>query len=129
MKKVLFALAIGAFFSVILVAVIVHKFSVQHNNNISIRVNDSQDLYRLYASYNRNKARKIQRYLDAHLQSYRFANTRLDATVTLDDNTNFYIKSHPGVLLIRLRRNENSLESYYRIKSLGEGIKRELMEN
>jgi hypothetical protein len=129
MKKLFFVLLFFTLFVGIFVTVIMHKFISQHAHNITVSVKESGDLYKIYASYNRSKTKKIQRYLDSQLNSYIFSNAKVDATVTLDDHTNFYIRTNPGMLLIRLRKSENSLESYYRVKTLGEGIKRQLTEN
>ena len=129
MKKIFFALVfftflIGCFFTLTW-----HTIQRNSGNNVSISINESEDRYKLYASYNKRKTRKIQRYLDSELNSHLFSSARINATVTLDDQTNFYIKANPGILLIKLNKSENSLESYYRIKELGEGIKRKLAEN
>ena len=40
----------------------------------------------------------------------------------MDDNTSFYIKSYPGKLKIKFNKNQNSEASYFKIKSLCEGI-------
>lgn len=129
MKKMLLALLFCTLLVGFFVTVIVHRFITQHGNNISIHVKESGNTYRLYALYSRNKTRRLQHYLDAQLSSTMFTNSRIKGNVSLDDHTNFYILANPGVLVIKLNKRENSEESYYRIKALGEGIKRQLAEN
>ncbi|MCW3088022.1 MAG: hypothetical protein JWQ78_1408 [Sediminibacterium sp.] len=129
MKKFLLILVFCTVTIACFFAAIVHKIRRQHSQDISISVKESENMYKLYASYNKNKTRKIQRYLDAQLNSDMFSNARIDANVVLEDHTNFYIKANPGVLMIRLNKRDNSIDSYYRIKHLGEGIKKRLAEN
>ena len=52
-----------------------------------------------------------------------FANTQIDGNITLDDKVTFYIKKSPGFLHIKLDKDINSDEIYYRIKSVCEEIK------
>ena len=53
-----------------------------------------------------------------------FANTKIDGKITLDDHTTFYIKKYPGYLQLKLDKEENTVESYQRIRSMCEGIKK-----
>jgi hypothetical protein len=129
MKKMLLALVLFFIIVCCFVSVIVHKFITQHGHNISISVRESGHTYHLYASYNRNKTRMLQRYLDKRLHSDIFTNTRLKGNIALEDHTNFYVLSNPGRLVIKLDRDDNSVASYLRIKALGDEIKRKLAEN
>jgi len=43
--------------------------------------------------------------------------------ITLDDKTTFYMKSYPGELKIKLNKQDNSYDSYTKIKDLCEGLK------
>ena len=99
------------------------------SGNVAIRVNESADSYQLYASYSRSKARHLQNYLDAKLHTNHMFHNRIDANITLDDRTHIYVKNIPGRLLIRLNKDQNNAESYYKIKRLGEEIKARLIEN
>jgi hypothetical protein len=131
MKKIFLVLVICTLLVVGFFSVVAYKWRVHndHSGNISIKVKETDDIYQLYASYSRHKTRKIQKYLDAELNERLFRNTKIDATVTLPDETSFYVRSIPGRLLIRLNKEENSAASYNRIKRLGEGIKLKLGEN
>lgn len=131
MQKIFLALVlcilfIGGFFMYIL-----YQWNKQEalSGNVAIRVNESADTYQLYASYNRSKAQRFQNYLDTKLNTNHMFNSRIDANLTLHDRTHIYVKNIPGRLLIRLNKDENNAESYYRIKKLGEEIKIRLTEN
>jgi len=131
MKKIFLVLVICTLLIVGLFSVVAYKWRV-HNDytgNISIKVKETDDTYQLYASYSRHTTRKIKRYLETELDNHLFRHTKIDATVTLPDETSFYVRSIPGRLLIRLNKEENSAASYNRIKRLGEGIKIKLAEN
>ncbi len=105
-------------------------YSIHSGNGSSVSIKESDDSYEFYASYNRSRTRRVQGYIDAQLQTkHIFKNARIDATVTLDDKTVFYIKTIPGVLLIKLNKRENDFTSYTRIKKLGEDIKLRLGAN
>ncbi len=57
-----------------------------------------------------------------------FINSRIDGTIALDDHTKIYIKKSPGVLEIKLDKDENSSESYNEIKSMCQGMEKVLTE-
>jgi hypothetical protein len=87
-------------------------------------------LHRVFSHRDRNQSRRIQKYIDAELNTHRFfSNAKMDALVTLDDKTNFYVKTKPGALYIKFNKDENDYEAYTRIKRLGEGLKHKLTEN
>ena len=84
------------------------------------------------ASYEKKKAHRVQQFLNRCLEHNNytsFGNTRVDATITLDDRTTFYMRSFPGKLKIKLDKTENSEESYYKMKDICEDIKNILAEN
>jgi uncharacterized lipoprotein YehR (DUF1307 family) len=95
-----------------------------HNTSFSVRDNGS--IYQINASYNPSKTKRLQHYLDNRLgesSNVSFVNTRMDATITLDDETKFYIKSNPGSLKIKFNKRENTEEAYEKMRGLCEGIK------
>ncbi|MCW3106151.1 MAG: hypothetical protein JWQ09_657 [Segetibacter sp.] len=101
--------------------------SCRHNdNNISITYSNSDHYYSMKANFSKNKTRDVEEYMDrrlARMGNMSFVNTRIDGTIALDDHTIFYIKKSPGVLRIKMDKDENSEEAYYRVKSMCEGIK------
>jgi len=54
---------------------------------------------------------------------FSFVSTRIDGQIALDDRTTFYIKKYPGFLEIKLDKEENSYQSYQRIRTMCEEIK------
>lgn len=98
----------------------------RHHHNTSFSVSENGSIYQINASFNPSKTRRLQHYLDQRLgesSNVSFENTEMDATITLNDETRFYFKSHPGYLKIKFNKRENSEEAYYRMKGMCEGIK------
>lgn len=128
MKKLLLVFLGCIVFVMICFSYAFHKvFDFDNNHNISIRVKENDETYSIYASYARSRSRRIQHYIDQELHTnHLFTNSRIDATMTLDDKTNLYVRTTPGKLYIRLNRQENDEAAYLRIKRLGEGIKQRL---
>ena len=128
MRKIFLVLLICVICMTAFVAHIAHK--IFWNKNVAIRVNESENSYRISAAYDRNRTEDIQNYIDAKLKSnHIFRNAKIDADIILDDHTDIYVKCSPGRLLIKLDKNKNDPEAYARIKSLGEGIKQKLAQN
>ncbi|MFT3932226.1 MAG: hypothetical protein QM726_01320 [Chitinophagaceae bacterium] len=109
-------------------------FSCRHHNHggsIGITISESGNVYKLEADYNEDLTGKVQRYINRQIQpSTLFTSTDdyFDANTELKDNTRFYIKSSPGRLQIKFNKNENSYESYTRIKAMYKGIANVLKE-
>ena len=103
--------------------------SCMHNGNIHISYSEAGHYYSMKANFSKSKTRNVEEYMDEKIgagSNTSFVNTRFDGQLTLDDHTTFYIKKHPGLIEIRLDKNENSDEAYLRIKSMCEGIKKVL---
>ncbi len=70
-----------------------------HGNDVNITISESENIYRMSAYFNNNKTRKVHEFIDHHLgrgNDMSFVNAEIDGTVTLDDNTTFYIKNRTG---------------------------------
>ena len=103
-----------------------------HHHNTSVTISDSGDEYEMYASYDIDKARKIQRLLDRELNvdiGRSGRHTHVDATITLDDRTTFYMQAFPGELKINFDKTRNSEDSWIRIQDVCEEIKEALERN
>ena len=104
-----------------------------HNNGVSISIKEDEEEYQLSARFDERKTRMVQNYIKECTESkglFRYGgHGNLDARLTLDDNTRVYIKSREGRLKIKLDKEENSEESYERIKQMCEGVKDLLAEN
>lgn len=98
---------------------------IHRGNDISFKVKDSDDTYELSANYDPDKTERVQEFLDEELTGrgdVSFENAEIDADLTLDDHSKFYIRSEPGELLIRMKKDENSRQTYHKMKKLGEGL-------
>ena len=128
MKKFLILVAAGVFLA--------NTFSScfnYHDNDVSISIQEDEDEYKLSAHFEDRKTRAVQNFIKEYTAStVNFkskGNNYVDATVTLDDNTKFYIKSKEGLLKIKFDKEQNSEESYEKIKEMCEGVKDLLAEN
>ncbi len=91
-----------------------------------LTVSESDHDYKIIADYPERDTRKVQAYMNEKIGNKNhisFINAHIDAQLTLDDGTRFYIKQKPGYLSIKLDKDENSPASLQEIKSLGEGLK------
>lgn len=98
----------------------------RHHGNTSISISESHNYYSMKAWFNKNKTREVEEYLDdkiGRMNDISFVHTRMDARLSLDDHTKFFIKKSPGHLEIKLDKEENSFDSYQRIKLMCDGIK------
>lgn len=113
----------------IISVVIVLSSCFHHHHDLSISVNDDEDIYRMKALYDEDRTREVQRIINAHLHSQHslpVVHSFVDTDVTLDDGTSFHIKSRPGSLRIRVDKTGNSEEGCEQIKEMCEEIKNEL---
>lgn len=109
------------------IAYVIRK--IDNPNNISINISDSEDEYRIKASYKARQSARVQRYLSDKLHCEVFKERKAVNYLVLDDQTRLYIKTSPGRLLIKMDKNDNSFESYFKMKEVAEGIKRKLTED
>lgn len=123
MRKILLAL-----FILVIVCVagalgfVWYTFHEIAEHDISVRVNDSEDSYTLSASFNRHQSRRIHRLLQNELQNDLFRKDKVDADLTLDDDTRIHVKTTPGKLVIACNKRQNNATSYLRIRKLGEDV-------
>ncbi len=99
---------------------------IHYGNDTQITISESDDVFKMSAFFDRNNTTKVRRYMDQHLRHHAnmsFEHAEVDANLTLDDNTNFYIKSQPGALRIRIDKHSNSERSYNEVKEMCQGIK------
>lgn len=99
---------------------------IHHSNNINITVSESGHQYKLLAYYPEENTARVGEYLNEKLgkrNNISFANSKIDAILTLDNGTKFYIKNLPGDLEIKFNKEENSMAAYKEIKTLGDGLK------
>jgi hypothetical protein len=128
MRKIILVLLIGFMFIISFGLFVAYK--IASNTDIAISVNDTDEQYKVEATYGRVQSRRVLSYIDAQLsKSKQFRHARMDGDIELDDHTKLYIKTRPGRLIIKVNKNENDSASVERIKELTEGIKLRLTEN
>ena len=114
-------LAAGAF-----IVITCNSSCMHRHHGTSIQIRENHTFFSMEAYFDENKTRKVQQFMNSELgdrNSVSFTNTRMDAMITLDDKTTFYMKSFPGELKIKMNKLENSYQSYTEIKDLCEGLK------
>lgn len=80
--------------------------------------------YEMTAKFNPDKTTAVGKYLDNefHSSDLSFTKGEVDADLTLDDKTTFYMKKSPGYLKIKLDKEKNSEEAYRKVKGVMEAI-------
>src|ERR1700704_5353193 len=99
----------------------------RHHGNTSISFTETKHFYSMEAWFNKSMTSDIEHYMDKRIGSesnMSFVNTRIDGRLSLEDQSTIYIKKYPGYLRIKLDKDENSGDSYERIRDMCEGIKR-----
>ncbi len=128
MRKLFLALVICTLFIAGFFMLVLHRI-YWNNHDVAIQVKETDNTYRFYASFNRHKTHSIQAYVDEQLKTHVFTNARINADIIVDDNMNMHVRSGPGLLIIKMDKDKNDLESYNRLKQLGEHIKHRLAED
>ena len=113
------------FYALVCITVI----SCMHNDNgnINITLSESDQYYSMSARFSKSKTRNVEEYMDRRIgtrSNMSFVNSRINGKLALDDHTTFYIRKYPGLIKIKLDKDENSNEAYHRIKAMCEGIKK-----
>jgi hypothetical protein len=128
MRKIILTLLIGVMLFIGLGVFVAYK--IVSNTNISININENDEVYQLEASYGKAKSRSVLSYIDEQLsKTKQFRHALMDGDIELEDHTKLYIKTRPGKLVIKVNKKENDNTSVERIKELTEGIKVRLTEN
>jgi hypothetical protein len=95
-----------------------------NNGDVSIAVKDEDDYYRFRAHFDENLSPEVSDFLNDHIQPIRIDPERDSKVITvLEDQTRLTVESSPGEVMIYLDKEENSRDSYHRIKNLCEGVK------
>ncbi|MEP6949266.1 MAG: hypothetical protein ABI863_08335 [Ginsengibacter sp.] len=116
-----------ALFFYALVCIVSGMSCIHNDHDTDISISEDDHYYSMDAHFSKHKMRNVEEYMDSRIgrrSNTSFTNSQMDAMLTLDDHTTFYIKKYPGRLEIKLDKNENSDESYHGIKSMCDGIKK-----
>ena len=95
-------------------------------HNINYDVSESGTYFTIHAKYDKQQSEEVDRFMDRYFDKHKnvsFTNTIIDATLTLDDGTNFYIKKQPGYLSIKFNKEKNSPAAYRQMKLFSERLK------
>ena len=94
------------------------------DGSISIKHSQYDHYYEMTAEFNPDRTARVDSYLDKELAAGKttFVNTEMDAELTLDDKTTFYIEKSPGYLNIKFDKEKNSEEAFKKLKAVLEGI-------
>ncbi len=100
-------------------------------HSLTYEVSESGTYFTIRAKYDKQQSEEVDRFMDRYFDKYKkfsFQNTVMDATLTLNDGTGFYIKKQPGYLSIKFNKEKNSPTAYRQMKLLGERLKTVMQE-
>jgi hypothetical protein len=123
MQKILFLVAFSLFFLVFNLACT--KTSVD-SDRTAFAVMEDDVAYEISASYNRSKISSVQKVMNENVLPttvFTSDSDNFSKLITLNDDTQFEVKTSPGNLLIKLDKNANSNSSLERIRALMSKIK------
>jgi hypothetical protein len=98
-----------------------------HRGNTSIAFSESDHYYSMKARFSDERTRDVEHYMDEMIgdqSNMSFVNSRIDGQIAFNDHTNFYIKKYDGYLQIKLDKDNNSADSYEKVRDMCQGIKR-----
>lgn len=104
-----------------------------HNHDVAVSINDDENQYQLSAHFDDRKTKAVENFIKHCAERYDAFRSDggedLDATLILDDNARVYVKSREGRLKIKFNKQENSVQSYEKVKEMCEGIKEIIVKN
>ena len=95
-------------------------------HNLNYEVSESGTYFTIRAKYDKQQSEEVDRFMDKYFDKHKnvsFTNTVINAILTLDDGTSFYIKKQPGYISIKFNKEKNSPAAYKQMKLLGERLK------
>ncbi len=96
------------------------------SSGVSIKVKETADIYSFSANFPPDRTHqalsRIDKYLAAE-NSRAFSSGPIDATITADNKTIFYMKSKPGDLELKLRKAVNTEANCIKFRQMCEEIK------
>lgn len=102
----------------------------KHSGNVSFTVEESDHSYRIYAGFDPDRQSRLEAVLDKYLKQDgdpSFANSQIDAEMTLAGQRSFYIKLLPGKFDLKASKYRNSAETMDRFKALSREIKKAVL--
>lgn len=95
------------------------------NKNLNVTTKESDDDYEFSAVFDKAKNPEVVSYMDKVLgkpNNISFSNTQLDAKMSLDDKSKFYIKLSPGNIKMKFSKEDNSEANYKKLKNMCENL-------
>lgn len=96
------------------------------SSNVSLTVEENDNRFSIFADYNPANTKKVESVLDKYLKDAddpSFANTQIDADMTLSNRTVFHIKHISGELKIELDKDKNPVHTVRTFKKMAEELK------
>jgi hypothetical protein len=113
-------------YAALILSVVIALSSCFFDHDISISVNDDEDVYRMKASFDEDLTNEVQKVINAHLRKHHSGHLVYpftDREITLDDGTSFYIKTGPGRVKIKIDKTENPEEGFESVREMCDEIK------
>jgi len=110
----------------VLILCILFAYAKVNRDNLSFSVSDSNETYKITASFDKKKNKNVQQVLHRFIKPNNIfsgdGNVTYDGSITLGDNTSFDLKFFPGELKIKMDKTKNSTASYNKMKKLSEDL-------
>lgn len=105
-------------------------FVACNRGDVNIAVKDDDDHYRFRAHFNDDLSPEVAEFLNDHISPIRIDPERESKIITvLSDHTKLTVESSPGELMVYIDKDENSRDSYHRVKNLCDGVKDVIMRH
>ncbi|WP_149243799.1 hypothetical protein [Dyadobacter sp. 32] len=105
--------------------------SCHRNQDLNIKVKDSDDKYTFSAYFNEDKMPAVQSYINRSISPnslFAAVGDRVNIDTRLLDGTVFELEASPGELVVKVDKSENKPASVQRIRRMCEGIKGVIMD-
>jgi hypothetical protein len=93
---------------------------------LNYEVSESGTYFNIRAKYDKQYTDNVDGFMDRYFNRYNnisFTNTEMDANLTLDDGTSFYIKKQPGYIAIKFNKEKNTPAAFGQMKLFAERLK------
>lgn len=91
----------------------------------SVKVTETEDSYRLQASFNKSKTWKVEKYINKCMSPaglFSSDHDYMNVSTGLKDGTTFHVKASPGELDIEFDKTKNTAAAYTWMKNMGKGV-------
>jgi thiamine biosynthesis lipoprotein ApbE len=109
-----------------LISIIFFISCFRNKKNTSVSFKENENKFEMNAVYKASRTERVDNYIQNKMKAITaFKNVDNNSNITLieDAGAKFYVQSAKGNLHIKLNKNENSEQSYNRVKEMCEEIK------